>query len=713
MAVAEQPLEHCMNPKPHPLSIAICTALSALASSASHAQSTPTLPTVVVRADKTEAPATSSLATSDTATLLEQTPGLSVSAAGGVSGLPALRGLADDRIKILVDGIDATAACGNHMNPPLSYVDPTQVKAANVIAGISPVSMGGDNIAGVISVQTAKPVFAQPGEGLLKQGQLSTQFRSVDKAMTFGAQASVASETLSLTYTGATTKADSYKDGNGNKVLDTLYKSTNQSLLFAAKNGGDLWTLRLADQQIPYQGFANQYMDMTHNHGLSGNLAYRGKFGWGMLDARVFAQNTEHRMGFFSDERTGTMPMNTNAQDRGYVIKVELPAAAGALRLGTEYHRLRLDDWWPAVSGSMMMGPKAYVNINDGQRDRFGVFGEWEGPVSAGWVASAGLRYESVRTDAGQVQGYGCGMMCAPDNAAASAFNAADRAKTDHNFDITALARHDLSDSLNVEFGFARKTRSPNLYERYSWGRGTMAMTMIGWFGDANGYVGNINLKPEVANTLSTSFKWFDAARDAWHFEVSPYLTYVENYIDVDTVGSFNPYMRMSETKQKLQFANHNARLYGVSLSGDWRALKNAATGDWTLRGKLDWMRGQRVDGGDLYRIMPPNLNLTLENKQGQLTTFAQWMLVAGKRRVDVRRDEYQTPAYALLNLGASYQVNKVLSLQLGVRNVFDRAYALPLGGVNLAEFKTQNTSSLEALQGQGRSFDVGLAVAF
>lgn len=697
----------------HSISIAICASLGALAASASHAQDVPTLPTVTVTADRSEAPTTSPLVTSDTATLLEQEPGMGVGAAGGVSGLPVLRGMADDRIKILVDGLDATAACGNHMNPPLSYVDPTQVRAVNVVAGISPVSMGGDNIAGVIAVQTAQPVFAQAGEGPLRQGKLSTQFRSVDNATTFGAQASFASEALSLTYTGATAKADSYKDGNGDKVLDTLYKSTNQSLLLAAKSGDDLWTLRVADQRIPYQGFANQYMDMTYNHGASGNLAYQGRFDWGVLDARVFAQNTEHRMGFFSEERTGTMPMNTYGKDRGVVIKAELPAGGGALRLGGEYHRLRLDDWWPAVDGSMMMGPQAYVNVNNGERDRTAVFGEWEGPLSAGWSVSAGMRYESVRMNAGEVQSYGCGMMCAADNAAAAAFNAADRARTDHNIDLTALARHDLSDNLNLEFGYARKTRSPNLYERYSWGQGTMATTMIGWFGDANGYVGDINLKPEVANTLSAAFKWFDPGQDAWHFEVAPYLTYVENHIDVDSLGSFNPYMRMSETKQKLQFANHDARLFGVTLSGDWLAAKSADTGDWTVRGKLDWMRGQRVDGGDLYRIMPPNLNLTLENKRGPLTAFAQWVLVAGKHRVDERRDEYQTPGYALFNLGASYQVNKVVSLQLGVRNLFDRDYALPLGGLNLAAFKTLNTPSLEPLRGQGRSVDVGLSVAF
>ena len=44
---------------------------------------------------------------------------------------------------------------------------------------------------------------------------------------------------------------------------------------------------------------------------------------------------------------------------------------------------------------------------------------------------------------------------------------------------MTLLARYQFSDQARLEFGYARKTRSPNLYERYSWGRSTMAMTMV------------------------------------------------------------------------------------------------------------------------------------------------------------------------------------------------------------------------------------------
>ena len=61
-------------------------------------------------------------ATSDTASLLRDVPGVQLQGAGGVSSLPVIRGLADDRNRITVDGMDLIASCPNHMNPPpVSY----------------------------------------------------------------------------------------------------------------------------------------------------------------------------------------------------------------------------------------------------------------------------------------------------------------------------------------------------------------------------------------------------------------------------------------------------------------------------------------------------------------------------------------------------------------------------------------------------------------
>jgi hypothetical protein len=57
---------------------------------------------------------------------------------------------------------------------------------------------------------------------------------------------------------------------------------------------------------------------------------------------------------------------------------------------------------------------------------------------------------------------------------------------------------------------------------------------MNGWFGDGNGYTGTLDVRPEVAHTLSATAGWHDAAKKGWELTVTPYLTRVQNYIDVE-----------------------------------------------------------------------------------------------------------------------------------------------------------------------------------
>jgi len=82
--------------------------------------------------------------TGDTAAILTDIPGVSVYNMGSRASLPVIHGLADDRVKIDIDGMTITSACPNHMNPALSYIDTSKIQAINVTAGITPVSEGGD-----------------------------------------------------------------------------------------------------------------------------------------------------------------------------------------------------------------------------------------------------------------------------------------------------------------------------------------------------------------------------------------------------------------------------------------------------------------------------------------------------------------------------------------------------------------------------------------
>src|SRR5574340_459220 len=320
----------------HTIPLAVALALPQLAMAADDKATT--LPEVTVSASKAESLPLGATqvdkasmdrmksATSDTASLLRDMPGVSLYGAGGVSSLPVIHGLADDRLRIKVDDMDLISACGNHMNPPLSYIDPSNVDSIQVFSGIVPVSVGGDSIGGAIQVNSPAPEFAVAGQGTLTKGQAGAFYRSNGNAKGGNISATIASEKLSMTYSGSTVESGNYKAGGdfkpagpafradgkslytstkwlpGDEVGSSMYKSTNQSLGFALRNDNHLVELKLGVQDIPYQGYPNQRMDMTANDSEQVNLRYTGQYAWGTLQARAYNEHTRHKMNFLEDK---------------------------------------------------------------------------------------------------------------------------------------------------------------------------------------------------------------------------------------------------------------------------------------------------------------------------------------------------------------------------------------------------------------------------
>ncbi|MBK9082715.1 MAG: TonB-dependent receptor [Rhizobiales bacterium] len=738
-----------------------------LAAASALAQTPVALPEIDVVADRADRPptlssdsvapaaqATIAATTPDASRLFTPVPGVAFQKGGGVSSLPVVRGLADDRNKVLLGGLDIASACANHMNPPLSYAAPGSVGTVEAITGAVPVSRGGDSIGGVVVVKPRAPIFArsqapapQPGPRVTKgepapqpagdvvfAGSLSTFYRSANDGVSVSGAATVATRNFSLSYAGAWAKGGNYRAGGGQTVRSTEFRSENHLATLAYENDGHTLTLRGGLQRIPYQGFVNQRMDMLGNDGLTLDLGYAGRFGWGTVEANAYWHRTRHYMNFLADKGGSTsstgMPMYTDGRDIGANVKADINLSArDVLRVGANAHLQRLDDWWPPVAGMFPgMCCNTFWNINDGRRDRIGAFAEWDAKWSPAWSTQLGARVEAVHMNAGPVQGYSnvdsatnmMGRLAVTNYLSDStAFNAANRARTDVNVDLTALLRYEPSKASAFELGLTRKVRSPNLYERYAWSKGSptfgMSPNMVNWFGDANGYVGNLNLKPEAAHTITATMVLRDPTDDRWELKVSPYASYVENYIDADRLWRQTSMMGMPTPFYTLQFANHDARLFGVDVSGRARLADHADYGRLSLAGSLSYVRGKNLDTGDnLYNIMPLQVRASLEHRirlgGGDLTTSFEVEAVQSKTLVNATRGELTKPAYALVNLRAAYEWRN-LRLDAGVENLLDKAYYLPLGGVNFTAFRAG--VPLRPVAGVGRSFYAGLTAKF
>jgi iron complex outermembrane receptor protein len=710
------------------------------------------LPNVAVNAEKLADIDPSAVNTSDSASLLADEPGVTLYRAGGVSSLPAIHGLADDRVRVKLDGMDLIASCPNHMNPPLSYIDPTNIDNIKVYAGITPVSVGGDSIGGTIMVNSAKPEFAAAGAGNLVKGQISSFYRSNNDAYGGNVSATFANESFSANYTGASSQADNYKAGknfksttatlNGSHTLpldevgSTAYETTNHTLGFAFKRDNHILEAKFGYQNMPEQLYPNQRMDLLDNQQKRVNLRYLGEFDWGKLESRVYHEAVSHFMEFGPDKQflytsgntTQGMPMNSKGKTSGATIKADLNLTAkDTLRVGSEYQHYALQDWWPAVTGSMGMGPNEFLNINDGKRERLALFTELEKYVTTDLTALAGLRYEMVKTSAGMVHGYNAstaptvisGMDMMNQKRDAVAFNNSDRNKTDGNWDVTLLGRYMVNANNDFEMGFARKVRSPNLYERYTWSTANMMAIMNNTVGDGNGYSGDVNLKSEKAHTVSATLDWHAANRD-WAIKATPYFTYVNDYVDAvqwNATTNAVSTTQINDAYTTLRYVNQSARLYGLDVSG-YMPLAQSSVGQFAVKGLLNYTHGEnRATGDNLYNIMPLNGKITLTHNYQAWDNAVEVVMAKDKDRTSDNRNEIKTNGYSLLNLRSSYNW-KQARLDLAVENLFDKQYALPLGGAYLGQGATMgiNNSPIgwgTAVPGMGRSVNVGLTLKY
>jgi iron complex outermembrane recepter protein len=665
--------------------------------------------------------------TGDSASLLKDLPGVSTNYNGGIATLPSIHGMADTRVKTDVDGMTITSACPNHMNPALSYINSPELASMEVITGITPVSEGGDSIAGTIKVKSKDPRFASKGDYLF-YGDATAFSHSNGGAVGAAINANAATDKINIGFSGFAEKSGDYRDGHGNIVKDTLFNQQKKSLSLAYKIDADnVISGKISKADVFYEGFPNQYMDMLGNGATNRELGYKGRIGSLAIDAKLYNQDTAHYMNKLGDRTGGAdatpttgMPMHTASKESGYNLKFALPIGdVHTLKFGGDGDFYTLNDWWPPASGTPMMtgmNPDTFWNINSGHRDRMGFFLEDDAQWTKRFSTNFGVRTDIVKMDTGNVVGYN---QTTNDPTDATNFNALDHKKEFKNYDLTFSGKYEYSDTQDFEVGFARKTRSPDLYELYTWAGGygglystsapiRMDMAMINTYGDGNGYVGNINLKPEVANTFSAIWSLHDASQKSWNLKLTPYYTMIQNYIDVKYLGSASS--GNFSNIQLLQFVNDDAIMYGTDVSGDVVAWENGTYGKGTFKGVAGYTRGMRKDGGSLYHVMPFHAKVSLDEIKGAANVGIDVEAVASKDSVDTLRKEPQTPAYTLVDLRAGYQINKNIRFDLAVTNLFNLAYAMPLGGVDVVNY-TANTYT--PLQGAGRSVDMAVNVKF
>lgn len=594
----------------------------------------------------------------DAASLLEAAPGAAVEHNGTQTGIVQLRGLSQDRVKVLVDGMEISPACPNHMDPPLHYISPDEVASLQVMAGITPVSQGGDSIAGTVKVNSAGPRFSATDKAEFG-GRVKAGYSGANDGSEAALSLNLGNNRAAVRYNGDRLEGGDLKYAGGTAKV-TGYDTTRNELEAAFKVGNGDLGIAFGQHRAKNVGTPALGMDMIQDDADSGRISYNGKFDFGTVEARLYQHKIDHVMDNYT-LRTYTaaasrMKAPATSNDTGFALGVALPRGTNTFRVGMDGNNNDFNVYQQSATNPAMVS-ELFVNNS---RDRWGIYGEWEGNPASAWRTLLGVRTDTVSSSAGSIARK-MGTDSALDQAA---FNNANRDKTDHNWDLTASARYGASPALAWEFGFARKTRSPSLVERYLWKPSAT-------YGSADGrnYLGNIDLKPEVSHQLSAGFDWKGSRA-----YVKPTLFYnrVNDYIQ--GVAATSP-----GGVSVLKFSNINAELYG--LDG---AFGYAFSDAWKLDGVLSYVRGKNRDNSDnLYRIAPLRLTMALDYTVNRWTGTAEVKAAARQNKVSSYNGETETGGWGILNLRGAYRFTKQGKVNFGVENLFDKYYADHLSGKN------------------------------
>lgn len=666
-------------------------------------------------------------APADAAQLLKLIPGANVNSNGALTGIAQYRGMYGSQVNVRVDGFSIAPAGPNWMDPPLSSIPASRLDELTVIRGVSPVSLGSESIGGTV-LATARHGRFGDGESFQPVGELSAGGQTANNSWFSALQAGAANQNHRFSLFGSYDHANDMDAGNGKSVVPTGYERYSYGAEYGFQRDEQELMLGYQHLRTNDAGTPALPMDIIWLKGDSGKAGYSGRLGQFLVEAKAHYASTDHRMDNYSQRSPSVVRgravrryADTDSKDGSYDLRAALELGSGELSFGT--------DGWLASHNATIYNPDnanfRVKNYNDVERNRYGLFGEWQGELAEGWGVTGGLRYTRVNSDAGRVAAQGMpGPVQARANVLADDFNSSQRDKSDKLFDIALILEHRLNEQLDLELGLAHKQQAPSYQQRYLW----LPLESTAGLADGRTYIGDIGLDHETAYNIDLGFNWntsrFYATPRVFYKWVNDYiqgtpvtdgpaLDYRSTLTNMARGAGFCSANVTSPACTLLKFSNVDAKFYGADMGFGGRISDSLL-----VDGTVSYVRGKRRDIDDnLYRIAPLNGILALTYEQPSWSVTGRGNFYAKQDKVSETNLEQQTDAYVTLDLLGSYHWKRQVNIQAGVTNLLDNYYEDHLSGYNRVRAdengKASDIGVGERLPGAGRSFFLQVTMGF
>ncbi|SFG14643.1 TonB-dependent receptor [Pontibacter chinhatensis] len=584
--------------------------------------------------------------------LLSRMPEVSFIRRGSYGMEPTIRAYSASQVSVTLDGMRIQGACTDKMDPATIYIEPLNLQSIEVqTAGGS--AMQGAAIGGSLNMKLAEAELADEPR---LSGAVSTGYQSAANAVLGGLRLNYATPTWGLRASGTYRNAQSYRNGNSEKVLYSQYEKANIAIngkyllqedliLKADFIADDGWNI----------GFPALPMDVGTAKARIGSISLvreNEEKRWTRLEARLYANRIAHSM---DDSARPDLPvrMDMPGLSRTSGFYVEGTTAPGA----NQQLSVRADASASYLEASMTMyqegqAPMFMLTWPNNRQLQSGVAAQYSWQVNTKTQLQLNSRLNvsdfSVTSSEGRDQ--------------MAVFGSTG---TERQFVIPAatvqLSRM-VYKKLKASISGGINGRTPTASELYGF-------YLFSQF-DGYDYVGNPDLKPERSMQGEFTLSWQEPRV---RVQATTYASRVENYI----VGAHKPELSAMTMGARGVKVYYNAP-YALLMGAEASAVYNI-NGYTQLVSTLKYSYGRDAAGEPLPMIAPLRHVSSLRKYFGDnLWVQGETEIAAAQHRNSESFGEQPTDAFMLWHLRAGYQketARKVWQLNAGVENIFNVNY--------------------------------------
>lgn len=595
----------------------------------------------------------------DIGDLLREQPGFGLIKRGGYALDPVFRSFKAEQLNIIYDGgVQVVHACPGRMDPISTHVNPSEIKALEIVKGPFSVRHG-QTMGGVVNIVTDDQAPAPGWGGFAEVGYESNGDSRLTQA---GLEYSTSIADFSVS--GGLKDFGNYQSGDGT-TIPSAFRAYDYSLSAGLSPNANQrlqasWRQSFG-RDILHAGLM---MDTDSDDASVFSLDYKVQnlspklYG---LTVKAYGSQVDHAMSnarrpnFMMVEAVATVQSQTLG---GKVEANWLPGAKSILYTGLDYRRIsRSGERVRTIKRNMMTGeplPQPMVSTDPIWQDAYindvGAYAEYRYLISDRLSWNSGLRLDWVNANS---------------NAPAPGFTEQYgllEAQNDLNLSLNSSLNAQLSDEWSLQLALGRGTRSANMIERYIYHFNLGV--------DPFEYLGNPNLKPEANHQAELSIR-FEGER--WQVGGNVFYSLLTDYITA-AVDSTLPrkYMPMSEPRFARRFTNiDRAMQAGFEWDAAYRfndRLSVYTLGAYTHAHNQDWDE-------PLAQITPLEGSLGIKYQRERWWTDLRSRFVAEQNRVSPTFGETTTPGFQTYDLRMGAEVLPGLNLGFSILNILDANY--------------------------------------